>query len=68
MVKAKGRRAAVDHIVDVMFAGTGGDARTVSRVRTIVNDYAFWNYEHKSPRRLTSAIGRLAEIRTPFLV
>ena len=67
VLKAKGRGAAVNHIVDMMFAGRGGDARTVSRVRTIVNDYAFWNYEHKSPRRLTSAIGRLAEIRMPLL-
>ena len=47
VLKANGRKAAVDYTVDVVFAGTGGDAGTVSRIRAIVNDHPFWNYEHK---------------------
>lgn len=68
VLKAQGHKAAVDYTVDVMFAGTGGDARTVSRIRAIVNDHSFWNYEHESPRRLMSANSRLAEVRIPMLV
>jgi len=68
VLKAKGRKAAVDYTVDVLFAGTAGDAGTVSRIRAIVNDYPFWNYEHESPRRLMSANSRLAEVRIPMFV
>jgi len=68
VLKARGRKAAVDYTVDVMFAGMAGDAGTVSRIRAIVNDHSFWNYEHESPRRMTSADSRLSEIRIPLLV
>lgn len=67
VLKAGGRKAASDYLVDVIFAGTTGDASTIARIRAIVNDHSFWSYENESPRRPLRANDRLSEIRIPTL-
>lgn len=67
----RGPEGALRAFMDApFFAATSRDASARAHFETIGNDYSFWAFSHRDPRRSLDppAVSRLAEIRAPMLV